>query len=816
MRQDLRAAFRALRRAPTFTIVAILTLTLAIGSSTAMFSVVDAILVRGLPYAAPARLQVVFERSDAGASRVPSYPTFRDWQAQAADLRDVIDGLAFIRGDGVVMPGANGPRREIAAYVTPGFFSLLGTKPVLGRAFSPDDEKRGAPPVAVISYAYFMKHFGGDRRIVGRTIPIDSIPTTVIGVMPRGVAYPNFAGIVGWLPPAVWQPIAVFEASHQALSLRGLHVDSRAILRLRAGADSAKAVAAMRTIAQRLAIQYPVEQAHWTGVQLQSISSEMFGQLPSMLLMISGAIGLVLLLACANVANLLLIRSSARGRELAVRSALGAGSWRIARHLLVEAGVLAFAAGGAGVALSALLLRFMRPYASERLPFATDIAIDARAIAAAIGLSTITALLIGVLPALHARRGDLVSRLRGGPASGAGGVEQQRARDALVVVQVALAVTVLIGAGLLLQSVRRLSAVPLGYDRAGLIEFSLGPPRGRYGAPQEAAALYQRIINAVRAVPTVESVAAAGGALLPTKVETDARRGSSAVPEAAYHPISADYLSTMKVRVVEGRGFTEDDMRSPAGFLISETLAKQLWPQGGAVDQRITVRRSSQARADFGQPITLPVIGVVANYRQFGAEQPPPAQVFLPYTLEVWPWMNFVARSPRAAAILPAVAAAIKSVEPALDFRGEPSVDEKTLTAALSDPRVFVTTLLAGFATTALLLAAIGLYGIVAYGVTQRTRELGIRIAIGATSRTILVLIMRHAAILAAGGVLVGLGTAALLTKTLQSLLFETSTTDPGTLVVVPILLAIVAMIASLIPAIRATRTDPAITMRAE
>lgn len=343
MQHDFRHAIRALLRAPTFSLVAVLTLTLGIGSETAVFSVVDAVLVRGLPYDAPGRLHVVFERNEAGATRLPSYPTFRDWQTQMAELRDAVEGLAFVRGDAVNILGADGPERQIAAYVTPGFFSLLGTRPALGRTFSPDDERRGAPPVAVISHAFFMKHFGGDPSAIGRTITIDSTPTTVIGVMPRGFAYPNFGG-ESWLPASVWQPIAVFEAAHQALSLRGQHADSRAILRIRDDADSARAAAALRTIEQRLAIEYPVEQAHWTRVELRPFAQETFGQIASTLRVIAGAIGLVLLLACANVANLFLVRGSVRARELAVRSALGAGRWRIARHLLVEAGVLASAA----------------------------------------------------------------------------------------------------------------------------------------------------------------------------------------------------------------------------------------------------------------------------------------------------------------------------------------------------------------------------------------------------------------------------------------------------------------------------------------
>jgi putative ABC transport system permease protein len=813
VRNDLRDACRALLRAPAFSIVAVVTLALAIGSATALFSIVDAVFVRGLPYANPSRLQTVYESSDNATFRVPSYPTFKDWQTQSASVRDAIEGFAFVRGDGVLIPGTDGPAREIDAYVTPGFFDLLGTHPILGRTFRPDEEQLGGTQVAVLSFDYFMHHFGGDRAILGKTVSVDSVPTTIVGVMPRGFAFPNF-GSGGWLPPALWQPIAVFQATHAALSLRGLHVDSRAVLRLRAGTDSARAAAAMRTIAARLAEAYPAEQAHWTSVVLRSLSDEMFGQLRSTMLLIAGAVAFVLLLACANVANLLLVRNSVRARELAVRAALGAGSWRLARHLLAEAAVIAAAAGIAGVGLAMALVSFVRPYAAQRLPFATYFAVDARAAFFTIGISAATALLIGILPVFHADRGSLAARLRGGMSVDARGAGERRVRDALVSIQFALAITVLIGAGLLIQSVRRVSSVPLGFDPDGVVSFAIAPPAHKYDSPAQAAALYKRILEAVRAVPGVEGVAAAGGALLPTRVETDDQRGATVPPTALYHPVSTDFLKVLRTSIVAGRGFSDEDMRSPAGLMVTENLAKQLWPSGSAIGQRITVFRASQARADFGQPITLPVVGVVADYHQQGPEATPPTQVFLPYTLEVWPWMNFVVRASRAAAIIPSITQAVHDVEPAIVFMAKPSAQRTG--PSLSDPRLIVASLMAGFASTALLLAAIGLYGIVAYGVAQRTRELGIRIAVGATDRNILTLVLGQAARLVVVGVGCGLLVALAATKVLQAMLFETSTTDWATFVVVPIVLAIVATVASVVPAYRATRTDPIIVIKAE
>ena len=814
--RELLYTIRRLRRAPAFSLVAVVTLALAIGSTTAVFSVVDAVVLRGLPYGDAAKLRTIYERSDDGNFRVPSYPTFLDWQRAGASLGNAIDGFAFVRGDGLTI--GDNPERLIAAFVSPGFFRLMRSAPLLGRTFLPDEEQPGGPRVAVLSYDFFMRRFGGDRGIIGRVVAVDSVPTTVVGVMPSGFAFPNFGG-GGWLPPAVWQPITIFRETHPALMQRVLHVDSRALVRLRPGVDSARAAAAMQTIERRLAGEYPNEQAHWTSVIMQSLPDELFGQLWGTLALIAGAIGLVLLLACVSVANLLLIRYSVRARELAVRAALGAGRWRLTRQPLAEAGAIALASGLVGLGLAAGLLAAARPFAAERLPFATHITINPRVALFALAVTALTALLVGTLAGVQAGRQNLAARLRGAggigtTASGRGA--EARVRNALVSMQFALAITLLIGAGLLLQSVRRVTLVPLDYEPNGLVDFAISPPEHRYTAPQDAAALYARIIEAVRAVPSVRSVAAAGGALLDTKVVTPDHPADASAPTALYHPISSDYLRTMGIRLEAGRDFTDDDMRSPVGLLVTSNLAKRLWPGKNAIGQRITIYRQSQARTDVGAPITLPVVGVVADYRQLGAESDPPAQVFLPYTLEVWPWMHFVARATAAPGVLESMERAVRGVEPALSFYSKPTFDRSGQLPSLDDPRMFVTGLLAAFGGTALLLAAVGLYGVVAYAVAQRTREIGIRIAIGAAPRHIVSLIVRQASGFVFAGIGVGLVVALGVSRVLRALLFQTAATDPGTFVIVPVVLAIVAVAATVLPAMRATRTDPAIVIKSE
>ena len=815
MWSDIRSALRSLRRAPIFAVVSVFTLALAIGSAAAVFSVVDAVFIRGLPYRNAGQLRTIYEQSEAGGFRVPSFPTYTDWQAQASALRRTIDGFAFIRGDGVMLDNPAGPERSIAAFVTPGFFALMGMQPEIGRTFVPDDELPGSPRVAVISHELFVKRFNANPSAIGATIGVDSVPTKVIGVMPPGFAFPNFAGGGFWLPPTLWQPIAVFQATKTALTKRSLHVDSRAIVRLSRDADPAGVAGAMRTIQERLAKEYPVEQARWTSVRTTSLSEEMFGPLSTTLLMIGGAIALVLMLACANTANLMLVRASVRAKDLAVRAALGAGAWRLARHQLTEVAIIAAAAGAGAVGLATLFVGALRPYAAQRLPFSGDIHVDARTLGFVLVLVVVVIMLVAVLPVMQILRGSLIARLRGGQAPRAHGVAERRTRDVLATTQMALAIAVLIAAGLLIQSLRRLSGVSLGYD-PDVMSFSISPPAHRYDAPPEAAALYRRLMDATSAIPSVEGVAAAGGALLSTRVETDEQHAAAA-PEALYHPVSANYFSLFRIRVVAGRGFTEQDVRAPAGLIVTENLARKLWPSGAAIGQRITIRRQSQARADVGQPITLPVIGVVGDHRAAGAANDPPMQVFLPYTLEVWPWMTFVVRGPQTAAVAAQLDRVIHEVDPGINYLGQkPAPRIEGLSNRLRESRVFVMSLMTTFGVIALFLAAIGLYGIVAYGVTQRTHEFGLRIAVGATGADIRRLVMRHVALLVVVGVVVGVAAGAASSRLVQSMLFETNVNDSATLVLVPLLLVGVAVVASLAPARRAGRVDPIIAIRGD
>jgi putative ABC transport system permease protein len=798
--QDLRYAMRGLRRAPGFTALAIATLAIGIGSSTAVFSVVDSIVLRGLPYRDANRLAAIYEVSEDGGVRTPSYPTFADWQAQSASFGSAIESMAYVRGDGIKVD--DDPERRIVAYVSKGFFDLAGTRPVLGRAFAPDEETSGASAVGVISWTLFMEKFGGDASVIGKTIRVDGAPLTVIGVMPHAFALPNFGGS-GWIMPAVWQSLEPHRGTMPQLALRGLHVDSRTIVRLKAGADSAAVAAAMRTLQQRLAGEYPVEQAHWTSVALEPVAQQVYGTRREQLTMIFGAVALVLLLACVNISNLFLVRASVRSRELAVRAALGASRTRIARQLFAESLGISLVAAAIGVVFGAALVGFARHSASQLLPFVSELRVGGRAVVFAFGAALVAALITGALPAIRASVGALMLRLKAGGGTAGGDRQDRRLRYALVSVQFALTVTLLVGAGLLLQSFRRVASVSLGYDADGLIEFAIHPPSPQYDSPQAAAAMYRRVLDRLQGTAGVHGAAAAGGALIPIPVAKPDMQEQSRIV-AAYHPVSAEYLPTMGLPLVAGRWFSDDDMRTASGLVINEKLARQLAPGGSALGMRITVRRSSQARKDFGQPITLPVIGVTGDARLFGPETDPSAEVLLPYTLEVWPWMRFVVRASAPDRMLRTVENAVKDVEPGVEFFGKPSVT-RTGMASVDAGRRFITMVLAGFALAALLLACVGLYGIVAYGVEQRRRELGVRIALGASNRRLVGFVMRGAVASLIGGITLGAFGAWMSVRLIRGMLFQTSLADPGTVVAVVLTLSGVTALASYAPALRAT-----------
>jgi putative ABC transport system permease protein len=816
--QDLRYALRTLRHHLGFTTVAVLTLALGIGVNTAVFSVLNGVVLRPLRYTAADRLYTVFEKNERSDYRLASYPTFVDWRAQA----EVFEGLAYVRGRTTSLRGDEGAARVLGAFVSDGFFDVLEGQPLLGRTFSDEEERPGGLRVAVLTYALWQQRFGGDRAILGSTITLDEGAYQIIGILPHWFRYPDWAD--------VYLPLETIRGSDPALAQRGIHSDSRTVARLKSGLGVTDAHAAMATIQGRLAAAYPGENTNWTSIELVSLVEEVlgFGAVRPMLLVLGGAVVLVLLLACANLANMSLLRAATRSREFAVRAAIGAGRVRLAQLLLAETAVLVILGGSLGVLFAGWGLGVLRAAAPDGLPRVAEIALDGRVLAVTALISVLTTVLVGLVPAIRAASPALAESLKEGPRGASAGPVQSRLRSSLVTLEVALAFVLLIGAGLLIRSFWLLSTLDPGFNPNRVVTLDVFPPGTRYEAPERAVTLYEHLVAAVAALPGVQRVALSNhvplsGAWLPSRVEVPGHTPASGEDESVlFRTVSSEYFDTMQIPVRRGVAFTAADVASRAGVaMINETLARRHWGAEDPVGRSITLFKSAQNRPDFGERFVVQIVGVVADVRHAGLEEEPAAEVYIPYTVNPWGHMVLVARTTGdPEAIVPVMRRAVTSVEPDIPVaRGTGAGGFMTMEQFLSTQlarRRFTVTLLAGFAIGALLLAALGIYGLISYLVTLRTREIGIRAAMGATRRAIVWLVIAESGRLVVLGLAVGIASAFALTRLLASLLYGVGTTDLVTFAAVTVFLGSVAVFASWLPARRAARVDPMVALRTE
>jgi putative ABC transport system permease protein len=813
---DLRYALRSLCRSAGFTLVTVLTLALGIGATTAVFSVVNGVLLHPLPFAEQERLFYLTERSTqgGGGGRLPSYPNFLDWQRDATSL-----DIAYARGRREALRGAEGVENVLVAYVSPRFLSVLGARPALGRTLLPGEEQAGAGSAAVITHHFWMQHFGGDPAAVGRTLILGDRSYTVVGVMPRGAAFPLWVDI--------WAPVSAVAGTDRVLAERDFHADGILIGRLHPGVSLARAQGELATIAQRLATAYPEANRDWTSVAAQPVGNMILGDVRPRLLVLMGAVVVVLLIACANVTSLSLARAAARSREIAIRSALGAGRARMVRQLLTESVLIALAGGmlGIGVAWSGVaLLRRAAPWAVPRL---SEVTLDSNVLAFVLGISLATALVVGLVPAFRGAASDLAESLRErAPAAGSGGRGRQRLRAMLVTAEIALALMLVAGAGLLIKSFWQLQRLELGFDPSKLVTFDVTPPSPRYDDPREAAALYARLADAVRPIPGVERVALAnfppGSGGIPTRVEVDGGTpyGEWGDRGASFRTISPGYFHAAGIPLRQGRDFTDADVAAAGAVaIVSDAFARLYWPGASPLGHSVTALKMAQGRADFGQPIDATVVGVAGDVQNGAPGDPPRPVIYVPYTANPWTHMNLVVRTTGdPAALIPVLERAVLGVEPAIPIAGGGAgfmvMDEQSA-RGLGAQR-FNTSLLTVFALAALLLAAIGIYGLMAYAVTQRTREMGIRMALGARPRDVLSLVVRQGMVLAGVGIAFGIGGAFAATRLLGSMLYGVTPTDLTTLTSVAVLLGAVAFLACWLPARRAARVDPTVALRAE
>ena len=801
--QDLRHGLRAMLKRPGLTLVAVLTLGLSIGINTAVFSVVYAALVRPLPFAEAERLVVAAAENKRGGAvevRGVAPADFVDWRGQSR----AFEGLAAYTGGGLTLDAGGLPEMLSGVRVSEDFFPLLGVAPAVGRALAPEEFAGGAARPVVLSHRLWQRRFGGDPGVVGRQLPlVGGGSATVVGVMPEPFRFPSYA--------EVWTPLPSQSGELRQRSSRYFSV----VGRVRAGMTRAQAQEELSGVAARLAETYPQSNADW-GVRLIPLRETLVGsQTRTALLVLFGAVGLVLLIACANVTNLLLARSTARCKEMAVRAALGATRWRVVRQLLAESVLLTAAGGALGVVLALWGVEALLALVPEELRFARldEARVDGWVLAFTAGVSLSAGLLVGLLPGLKVSKPDLNLALKETGRGASAEARVRRARGLLVVAEIAVTLVLLVGAGLLLRSFLRLQQTELGFEPRNLLTLTVGAPTQLYGQNARRAEYFRKMQERLSALPGVQGAALASSLPLDWVLNFSyavegrpARPGED--PQADYVSVSPNYFEVMRVPLVRGRGFTERDAEGgPAVALINETMARRVFAGEDPLGQRIVIDYLERR-------VPLEIVGVVADTKQKVGEATS-VQIYDCYLQRPWLSSSLVVRTDGdPAALAPAAQRAVREVDATRAASGVKTM-EQLLSASVAQPR-FYAQLLTAFACVALLLAAVGVYGVMSYTVTQRTHEIGIRIALGARGGDVVRMVVRQGMALALGGVLVGLAAAFALTRVLASLLHEVSATDPAIFAFVSLLLVAGALVACLVPALRATRVDPMVALRYE
>lgn len=808
MMRNLRYALRVLLKNPGFSVVAIVTLALGMGANTAIFSVADALLLRPLPYAHAGRLVLVYaeKRDAAGAIQPFSYPhaTFLNDKSRA------FSGFAAFTDENFNLTGMGDPEQLTAARTSWNFFDVLGVRPSLGRAFLPAEDQPGTRAVCLISHALWTRAFGARRDIVGQNITLDAAPYTIIGVLPRGFRFAPLGKDVDIWAPRVFDLNLTTPAQIRA----GVGFLS-AVARLAQGVSARQADAEMRILDRQYKLENPgMPDADPTqSIRARDLQQQTVSNVRTALLILSGAVGLLLLLACANVAALLLSRSLARQKEIAIRAALGATRARLIWQLLAESIVLALAGGALGAAFSAWGTSALTALGQGSVPRLEEIGINWRVMVFTAGLSFITGLLVGLLPAIQLSRRDLNPMLRAEGRASSGGPRRNHTRSALVVAQVALSMVLLVGAGLLIRSFVRLRNVDAGFDARNALTMNIALPPARYPKGPQMAAFYAEVVKRVSALPGVESAAVSSALpVRPVRFSPVLVEGQPQVPLAmrpilAIQMVSPAYFRTLRVALLQGREFTEhDNADAPLVAIVNQTLVRRFWPHDDPVGKQLFLGRMT---------VPAKVVGVAADVNNVSLAAPPQPEVYLSFPQRPWAAMNLILRT---AGDPHKWTAAARAAVAAVD-RDQPVTAVNTMEEVLETStaeRRFSVFLLGVFSMTALVLAAVGLYGAIAYSVAERTREMGIRVALGANAGDIQRMIVGHGLRLAMAGLAIGTLAALTLTRLMSGLLFHVSSADPASFAASALLFAGIAAIASYLPARRAMRIDPAEALRYE
>ncbi len=801
--RDLRLAIRTLLKSRGFASIAVLTLAVGIGASASIFSVVDAVLVHPLPFEHAERLVVMWQRDLKTGTPVVeiSYGAFQDWKAAARSF----DGLAAMTATNfrVNLTGRGEPRSLEGAAVSGDFFDILGVRPVAGRTFRPDEDAPGATPVAMLREGFWRRELGADAAVVGGALTLDGAPTTIVGIVPDDVSLPKGA--------EAWFPAGSGLSAEPARWIRIL----KAVARLGSGKSLDQARTEMELVAQRQAEARPKENAGF-GIHVARLSDQVYGDTRRALLLLFAAVGFVMLIACANVANLLLARGADRESELALRLALGASRNRLVRQLLVESVLVALLAGGAGVLFAWWSVAALVARVPADVPRLAHVAVDARVFAFCLGLALLTSLFVGLLPALRASATDPAVALREGTRRASEAVHGRRLRSALVVGEMALSLALLAGAGLTGRSLLRLLDLAPGFDPSRTVTARLSLP-DKYATKEDRTAFFEPLLERLAAIPGVE---AAGLVLLRPlsdpigwdydfTVEGQTPEQQERNPPCNYESVNADYFRAMRILLVRGRVFGAEDAADTARVtVVSQALAERFWPGQDALGRRLKF-----GSAD-GEAPWHTVVGVVGDVRNRGWTDMW-LDAYVPYQQWSFGRMDIVLRTGvEPLSVVPAFRSAVYAGDQDLPLSGVTTM-EAAVAASTAGPR-FTALLLGLFAGVAVLLAAVGLYAVMAGTVARRTRELGVRMALGAGRGALLRLVVADALRLVAGGIAIGLGLALASSRALHGLLYGVQPNDPGTLAAMVLLLAAAALLASALPARRAMRVDPISALRYE
>jgi putative ABC transport system permease protein len=812
---DLRFACRQLAKNPGFTAVAVLTLALGIGANTAIFTVVDSVLLRPLPYPDPGQLVSLCERGPDWSGGSISYPNFTDWRNQ----QSVFENFGVYSGNSFTLTGKGEPVRLAGAVMSPDVFAALRAQPEIGRVFRDDEDKPGAPPVAVISDALWRTRFGADAAIVNKAINLDGKPYAILGVMPAGFEFPDKVD--------VWVPLDPYSAE-SSWQKRDNHPGLFGLARLKPGVTLEKARADLDAIAVRLEQQYPASNKT-RRVQIDRLLDHKVGNVRRALWILLGAVSFVLVIACANVANLLLARAAAREREMALRAALGAGPWRITRQLLTESGLLALLGAAGGLLFAKGALRVVATLAGESIPRADQISLDARVLLCLGLLAVLTGILFGLAPAWHASRANLQGTLR----EAGRGTTFSRAglRQGLVIAEVALTFVLLVGAGLLLLSFHRLLQVNPGFVADRVLTFHIDLPEQTYQTDEQQILFDRALLEKVRAVPAVRAASLASQNSIPLHqggwdmrflIEGRPEPPPYLEPSLQFHLVAPGYFQAMGIPLLQGRDFTEQDNREHlrgassgndwgAGLhsiIIDEEFANRYWPNQNPLGQRV--------RIPWGKQPVVTIVGVVGRIKENRlSEEGGMVQAYFPIFQQPLRGLTVVVKTTsEPSTMLATMRRQVSQLDPTLPIFGMHTMKE--IRDRNVAPDRLNLGLLGGFAALALVLAIIGLYGLLAFTVAQRQREIGIRTALGAQRFDVLNLVVGQGMRLVFAGVVIGLLGSFALTRVLASVLFKVEPTDPLTFVTVTISLCVVALLACYFPARRATKVDPMEALRWE